>query len=42
VVPRYETSRGPGSTADVDYWTSKDVREVTKSHLNYVAAYTGK
>ena len=27
-VPRYETSRGPGSTADVDYWTSRDVREV--------------
>jgi type III restriction enzyme len=41
-VPRYETSRGPGSTAEVDYWTSRDVREVTKSHLNYVVADTGK
>ena len=41
-VPRYETSRGPGSTADVDYWTSKDVREVMKSHLNYVVADTSK
>jgi type III restriction enzyme len=41
-IPRYETNRGPGSTADVDYWTSKDVREVTKSHLNYVVADTGK
>jgi type III restriction enzyme len=41
-IPRYETSRGPGSTADVDYWTSKDVREVTRSHLNYVVADTGK
>jgi type III restriction enzyme len=39
-VPRYENSRGPGSTADVDYWTSKDVREVVKSHLNYVVADT--
>ncbi len=39
-VPRYETSRGPGSTADVDYWTSKDVREVLRSHLNYVVADT--
>jgi type III restriction enzyme len=39
-VPRYETSRGPGSTADVDHWTSKDVREVLKSHLNYVVADT--
>ena len=39
-VPRYETSRGPGSTADVDYWTSKDIREVAKSHVNYVVADT--
>ena len=41
-VPRYETSRGPGSTADVDYWTSRDVREVTRSHVNYVVADTAK
>ncbi|MEX2661417.1 MAG: hypothetical protein WD227_05780 [Vicinamibacterales bacterium] len=41
-VPRYETSRGPGSTADVDYWTSKDVREVMRSHVNYVVADTKK
>ncbi len=39
-IPRYETHRGPGSTADVDYWTSKDVREVTRSHLNFVVADT--
>jgi type III restriction enzyme len=39
-VPRYETSRGPGSTADVDFWTSRDVREVRCSHLNYVVADT--
>jgi type III restriction enzyme len=39
-VPRYESSRGPGSTSDVDYWTSKDVREVVNSHLNYVVADT--
>jgi type III restriction enzyme len=39
-VPRYEASRGPGSTADVDFWTSRDVREVVKSHLNYVVADT--
>lgn len=39
-VPRYESSRGPGSTADVDYWTSKEVREVVKSHVNYVVADT--
>jgi type III restriction enzyme len=39
-VPRYEVSRGPGSTSEVDFWTSKDVREVLHSHLNYVVADT--
>jgi type III restriction enzyme len=39
-VPRYEASRGPGSTADVDFWTSRDVREVMRCHLNYVVADT--
>jgi type III restriction enzyme len=39
-VPRYETSRGAGSTADVDFWTSRAVREVTNSHLNFVVADT--
>jgi type III restriction enzyme len=41
-VPRYETHRGPGSTADVDFWTSRDVREIIKSHLNYVVADTAR
>jgi len=41
-VPRYESHRGPGSTEEVDFWTSKDVREVVKSHLNYVVADTKK
>jgi type III restriction enzyme len=39
-VPKYEANREPGSTRDVDYLTSKDVREVLKSHVNYVAADT--
>lgn len=39
-VPRYETSRGPGSTTEVDFWTSREVREVVNSHLNYVVADT--
>lgn len=39
-IPRYETIRGAGSTADVDFWTSRDVREVRRSHLNYVVADT--
>ncbi len=39
-VPRYESSRGAGTTADVDFTTSRDVREVIKCHLNYVVADT--
>jgi type III restriction enzyme len=39
-VPRYESGRGPGSTGEVDFWTSKPVKEVAKSHLNYVVADT--
>lgn len=39
-IPSYESNRGPGSTVEVDYWTSKDVREVIKSHVNYVVADT--
>ena len=35
-MPRYDQGRETGSTADVDYWTRKPVKEVTKSHLNYV------
>jgi type III restriction enzyme len=41
-IPRYEMHRGPGSTDDVDFWTSRDVREVIHSHLNYVVADTKK
>jgi type III restriction enzyme len=41
-VPKYELSRPEGSTADVDYWTSKDVRETKKSHVNYLVADTTK
>ena len=37
---RYEAHRGLGTTADVDYWTSRDVRETERSHLNYVVADT--
>jgi type III restriction enzyme len=39
-IPRYEENRADGSTADVDTWTSKDVREVTRSHVNFVIADT--
>ena len=41
-IPKYETSRGPGSTAEVDFWTNREVREIIHSHLNYVVADTKK
>ena len=40
IVPVYEARRGPGSTGEVDFWTSREVREVLKSHINYVVADT--
>jgi type III restriction enzyme len=41
-LPHYEANREPGSTAEVDFWTSRDVREVVHSHLNYVVADTAQ
>jgi type III restriction enzyme len=41
-VPRYESNRGPGSTTDVDFWTSREPREVVHSHLNYIVPDTKK
>ena len=41
-IPLYESSRGAGSTADVDFWTSREPREVVHSHLNYVVPDTTK
>ncbi len=41
-IPRYESSRGPGSTGEVDFWTTREPREVNKSHLNYVVPDTQK
>jgi len=39
-VPRYEQRRGPGSTDEVDFWTTKDVWVPEHSHVNYVVADT--
>ena len=39
-VPRDEANRDPGSTADVSFWTSREVREVIHSHVNFVVADT--
>lgn len=40
-LPRYEPHRGAGSTRDVDFWTSKAVREAERCHLSYVVMDTG-
>jgi type III restriction enzyme len=34
--------RETGSSADVSFWTSRDVREVVKSQVNLVVTDTGK
>lgn len=39
-LPRYAQPM-TGTTADVDYWTSRDVWPATKSHLNFVVADSG-
>jgi type III restriction enzyme len=39
-VPVFEKNRADGNTGDVDFWTSREVREVVRSHLNYVVADT--
>ena len=41
-IPRYETNRDPGSTGEVDFWTSREVRETMHSHVNYLVADTKK
>lgn len=41
-LPKIEANRGMGSTAEVDYWTSREPREVVRSHLNYVVPDTQK
>jgi type III restriction enzyme len=39
-LPRFDSLSETGSTAEVDFWTSKDVRAVDRSHVNYVVADT--
>jgi type III restriction enzyme len=41
-VPIYESSRGTGSTEDVDFWTKREPREVVHCHLNYIVPDTVK
>ena len=39
-LPVLEKNRKAGSTGDVSFWTSRDVREVLHSHVNLVVADT--
>jgi len=39
-IPRYGR-RSPGSTRDVNFWTSHEVREAVRSHVNYIVLDTG-
>jgi type III restriction enzyme len=41
-IPKIEANRGMGSTSEVDYWTSREPREVVRSHLNYMVPDTQK
>jgi type III restriction enzyme len=41
-MPRYEARRGAGSTAEVDFWTSREPREVVRSHVNFMVPDTKK
>jgi type III restriction enzyme len=41
-IPRYENHQGNGSTDDVDFWTSKAIYPIEKSHLNCVVADTNQ
>ncbi|MDO8501252.1 MAG: hypothetical protein Q7S20_05380 [Gemmatimonadaceae bacterium] len=40
-LPRLEALRPEGSTADVDFWTSKNVRATQRSHVNYIVGDSG-
>ena len=39
-LPAIEANRPSGTTGEVDFWTSREVRPVVKSHVNYVVADT--
>ncbi len=40
-LPRLEALRPEGSTNDVDFWTSKEVRATKRSHVNYIVGDSG-
>jgi type III restriction enzyme len=39
-LPDVEANRPSGSTGEVDFWTSREVRPIIKSHVNYIVADT--
>ncbi len=40
-IPRFERNREAGSTAEIDYWSSRQLQPVTKSHVPFIVADTG-
>lgn len=41
-LPRYESSRGPGTTAEVDFFTSREPYPVIRSHVNAMVPDTDR
>ena len=41
-LPVFEKNRGEGSTGEVGFWTTREVREVTHCHVNYIVADTAQ
>ncbi len=39
-IPRYESSRGPGSTADVNFPSRRQLQQIQRCHVNYMVADT--
>ena len=39
-LPIFEKNRAEGSTGEVSFWTSREVREAVHSHINYIVADT--
>jgi type III restriction enzyme len=40
-APKLDRMRPEGSTADVDFWTSREVSDTIRSHVNYVVSDSG-
>lgn len=39
-IPRYERNREPGTTAEIDFWTSRNLQPIRRSHVPFLVADT--